>query len=308
LNRNVSTKTPNVIFLIIVLVAGTFAAFTPSFLIGVNAQSEPYYGYNSYEPTEYPPDYADREYNSYEPYYEMDDDRKLYGNNNYEPREYPSYQPDYKPEYPSDNNYKSKKDSKSVSLNKLKCINNNVNINGNNNGTINVGNSGKSATGSGTDEGYLGVGSPGGNYGEGYDNGYKKQKDQGFSCIINNNNNNTNVVSGGGNITDGNGNVNTCDENVRACFDALLNDEELQDLEDAFPFSITIMQTDPQPSITITIQSLDDFCEAIQETLGPQNISLLTIVVEEILIKAEIVITSAELQGLIRCIAEALDI
>src|SRR5918994_4918001 len=87
----------------------------------------------------------------------------------YEPREYPSYQPDYKTEYPSDNNYKSEKDSSSsVSINKLKCINNNVNINGNNTGDINVGNSGSSASSPGTDEGYLGVGSSGGNYGEGY--------------------------------------------------------------------------------------------------------------------------------------------
>jgi hypothetical protein len=228
-----------------------------------------------------------------------------YYKDTYQP-EYPSYSQDYEPEYPSygKDSYKSKDSSNSVSLNKLNCVNNNVNINGNNTGDVNVGNKGQAPTA----EGYIGAYSSGGN-GEGYDNnGYNKQKDQGFTCIINNNNNNTNVVSGGGNITDGNGNVNTCDENVRACFDALLNDEELQDLEDAFPFSITIMQTDPQPSITITIQSLDDFCEAIQETLGPQNISLLTTVVEEILIKAEIVITSAELQGLIRCIAEALDI
>jgi hypothetical protein len=180
LNKIVSTKNTSAIFLAIVLVLGTIATISQSFILG--AQAEPYYEmddrYDSYEP-----DYSDR--------------------NNYEPTEYPSYQPDYKPEYPSDNSYKSKKDSSnSVSLNKLKCINNNVNINGNNTGNINVGNSGRAATGPGTDEGYLGVGSSGGNYGEGYDNGYKKQKDQGFTCIINNNNNNTNIVAGGGNITE----------------------------------------------------------------------------------------------------------
>jgi hypothetical protein len=64
-----------------------------------------------------------------------------------------------------------------------------VNINGNNTGDINIGNSGSSATDSGTDKGYLGVGSFGGNNGEeGYGNRYNKQKDKGFNCIINNNN------------------------------------------------------------------------------------------------------------------------
>ena len=123
-----------------------------------------------------------------------------YYKDTYQP-DYPSYSQDYEPEYPSygKDSYKSK-DSSSVSINKLKCINNNVNINGNNTGDINVGNSGSSATGSGTDdEGYLGVGSSGGNYGEGYDNGYNKQKDAGFTCIINNNNTNINI--GGGNQT-----------------------------------------------------------------------------------------------------------
>jgi hypothetical protein len=174
-NKIVSIKF-NAIFLIIVLVAGTFAAISPSFIVGAQA----------------------------EPYYEMDNRY-----NSYEPTEYPSYQPDYKPEYPSDNNYKSKKESSnSVSINKLNCINNNVNINGNNTGAINVGNSGKTASSPGTDdEGYLGVGSSGANYGEGYDNGYKKQKDAGFTCVINNNNNNTNIVAGGGNGTDDGDNV-----------------------------------------------------------------------------------------------------
>ena len=191
MNNIISTKTTSSIFLGALLVLGTISTILPSFIVG--AQAEPYYDgmddrYDSYEPTEYPSKYTDNQYNTYET------------------REYPSYQPDYKPEYPSDNNsYKSEKDSSSssVSLNKLKCINNNVSINGNNTGNINVGNSGSSASSPGTyDEGYLGVGSSGGNYGEGYDNGYNKQKDAGFTCIINNNNNNTNIVAGGGNVTE----------------------------------------------------------------------------------------------------------
>ena len=314
MNNVISKKNTIAVFLAVILIAGIIAAFTPSFIIGVNAQSEPYYRDNRYgSEQEYPSEYSDsNSYNIYEPQYGMDNYKKSYSNDNYEQPEYPSYQPDYKPEYPSyeqDNkhDYKSKKDSSSsVSINKLKCINNNVNINGNNTGDINVGNKGQAPT----EEVYLSAYSSGGN-GEGYDNGYKKQKDQGFTCIINNNNNNnnnnTNVVAGGGN-----GNVNTCDENVRACFDALLNDEELQDLEDAFPFSITIQQQDPQPSIIITIQSLDDFCEAIQETFGAQNPLILSTILERILEDAGLEIgteiTQTEFQILFRCIAEALGI
>jgi len=67
-------------FLAIVLVAGTIAAISPSFIIRTAAQAEPYYGmddrYNSYEPIEYQIEYTD--------------------NNSYE-SEYPSYTPDYKP-------------------------------------------------------------------------------------------------------------------------------------------------------------------------------------------------------------------
>ena len=96
MNKIVSIKS-NAIFLAAILVAGTIATILPS----VQAQS--YYEDNIYEP-EYPSEYTDNQYNTYEP------------------REYPSYQPDYKPEYPSDNNYKSEKDSSSsVSINKLKC-------------------------------------------------------------------------------------------------------------------------------------------------------------------------------------------
>ena len=193
-------------FLAIVLVAGTITALSPSFMLGAEAQQdyrETDNRYNIYEPEpEYSTQYLEKEYNSYKPPYEKDTyETPSYGNNNYET---PSYgNNNYEtPSYGKDS-YKSKKDSSnSVSLNKLKCINNNVNINGNNTGDINVGNSGKSGASPGTyDEGYLGVGSSGGNYGEeGYDNGYKKQKDAGFTCIINNNNNNTNI-GGGGNQT-----------------------------------------------------------------------------------------------------------
>jgi hypothetical protein len=82
-------------------------------MVGASAQAQPYYG-------------IDNRYNSYEPIagYGMDNNyKKSYGNDNYESTEYPSYKPDYKPEYQSygeKDNYKSSKDSSSVSINKLK--------------------------------------------------------------------------------------------------------------------------------------------------------------------------------------------
>src|SRR5918993_2813462 len=240
-------------FLAIVLLTGTIATISPSFIVGAQAQQE-YNGidnrYNSYEPTEYPPEYTDN--NSYEP---TEYPPEYTDNNSYE-REYTSYTPDYKPQYPSyekDDRDKSKdSSSKSISINKLKCINNNVNINGNNNGTINVGNSGSSATGSGTDQGYLGVGSYGDN-GEGYNKGYNKQKDQGFTCIINNNNNNTIVT---GNVTDGN------EAETQPCEDCILDSlspEQEIDLEEAIQFL-----TD--------LPDLESLCEYLaDETILPLN-------------------------------------
>ena len=155
-------------FLIVILIAGTFAAIYPSFIMGVEAQGYPYYQ-------------LDNRYNIYE-----------------QETEYPSYQPDYKPIYPSyekDNKYKSKKDdNKSVSLNKLNCINNNVNINGNNTGDINVGNNGQVAPPLPTARGeYLNDDMYSGEEYSEYNNKHIKE-DKNFECIINNNNNNTVVI------------------------------------------------------------------------------------------------------------------
>ena len=57
--------------------------------------------------------------------------------NSYEPQ-YPSYKPDYKTKYPSDSKYMSK--DSNVNINKVECINTNLNINGNNTGDVNIGN------------------------------------------------------------------------------------------------------------------------------------------------------------------------
>jgi hypothetical protein len=98
-------------------------------------------------------------------------DRKSYGNDNY--------------------NYKSKYSYKkdSINLNKIKCINDNISVNGNNAGNVNVGNKG---------EGYQGANS----YGSGYYDGYGNNKQgKNLDCVINNNNNNTNIAISEGNQT-----------------------------------------------------------------------------------------------------------
>jgi hypothetical protein len=69
MKKIISTTKINTCFLAIVFLAGTFAAITPSFIIGVNAQAEPYYG-------------MDQRYNSYELEYGMDnsyDNKQSYG-------------------------------------------------------------------------------------------------------------------------------------------------------------------------------------------------------------------------------------
>jgi hypothetical protein len=104
-NKKIPRTTTNTIFLAIVLVAGTFAAISPSFIIGVNAQAEPY-------------DYGmEQKYSDYEQDYEMNSyDKKPYGNS-YE-TDYSSYDKDKY--YGKDRDYdKSKKDSSSsVSIKK----------------------------------------------------------------------------------------------------------------------------------------------------------------------------------------------
>ena len=86
MNKIVSTKKTSAIFLAIVLVAGTIALSSPSFIVG-DVQAQRDYG-------------MDKKYNSYEQDYEMNSyDKKPYGNS-YEPnyemdKKYNSYEPDY---------------------------------------------------------------------------------------------------------------------------------------------------------------------------------------------------------------------
>jgi hypothetical protein len=100
INKKLSRKSTSAVFLAIVLVAGTFAAISPSFVTGVNAQGET----NDYG--------LDDRYNSYEQDYGKDS----YGKKPYEQESYGKEK-------------EKSKDSKSDLLKKLKCNNINANIN-----------------------------------------------------------------------------------------------------------------------------------------------------------------------------------
>jgi hypothetical protein len=178
-----------------------------------------------------------------------------------------------------DNNYyKSQKDSsKSVIINKLKCINNNLNINGNNAGNINIGNKG---------QGYLGVYS---SDTEGYYDGHSK-KDKDFDCTINNNNTNTNVVAGGsGNVTDGNV-TDTCEE----CF-----------LDALGPTNLILLERVLDNLPDTATNNLEELCieVAIQIASGTSS-GEITDFINSTLSLAEITLDTAELESLVACLFE----
>jgi hypothetical protein len=319
-NKLTFTKKSSSIFLTAMLIAGTIAlssSSTSSFIVGAEAQT--YYdssemdnrhnsygptpGYtskytdsNSYEPTVkgYGNDniYDNRksyETNSYEPttpsYGNDKNYQKTYGNdNNYDKPQFQSYKPDYKSAYPSygkDDRDKSKDSSSSISINKLNCINNNLNINGNNTGDINVGNSGKSATGPGTDEGYLDVGSLSGNGEEGYGNGYNKQKGESFTCIINNNNINNNF--GAGNATDGNvTEPETCEECFRAFLTPVQISAYLQQVNPTSPPTLEQFCIDVGPGGIFDISESAFRTNLASVGVSPEDIELLIACLENV--------------------------
>ena len=110
----VSTKRISTIFLAIVLVAGTIALASPSFIVETAQAS-----------SDREKDYDDDD----------DDNKKSYGKDRDRDDKLRDYDKDYDEEdrksYGKDDRDKSKKDSrKSVFINKLKCNNINVNLNG----------------------------------------------------------------------------------------------------------------------------------------------------------------------------------
>ena len=268
-------KTTTAIFLAIVLLVGTFAAISPSFIIkGANAQSESEsynYGMN------------DDRYNDYKRGYGMDND---YDKKSYE------YKQKYPPYGKDDRKDKSKDSSESISINKFNCININLNINGNNTGDINIGNKGAA-------KGYVDDFSSGG---DGYDNEryyddrYDNKKDKGSDCIINNNNNNTNIVSGagGGNITE----LLTCEE----CFENFLSQEQIAVLEaDLANSGITVNIGDGP----VTVNNLADICVQLGLYTSVEDIVSF---VEAILDVANIDLTIGIFTDLILCILADLKI
>ena len=104
MSKIISTKKINSCFLAIVLIVGTLAAISPSFMVGAHAQQ---YG-------------MDQKYNSYEQDYGMDnsyDDKQSYGKDT--------------------NSYDKSKDSSTI-VKKVKCNNINANLNGFNGVDINA--------------------------------------------------------------------------------------------------------------------------------------------------------------------------
>ena len=151
MSKIVST-TINACFLAIVLIVGTFAAISPSFMIGAHAQQ---YG-------------MDQKYNSYEPDYGIDsfDDKQSYGKDS--------------------NSYDKSKDSSTI-VKKIKCNNINANVNGLEIDALPTALDGL-ATEAQADEGEIGAssfGSGGGSNGGGPSG---SDSDSRFVCINNNDN------------------------------------------------------------------------------------------------------------------------
>ena len=154
MSKILSTKKINAGFLAIVLIVGTFAAISPSFMVGAHAQQ---YGMDQ------------QKYNSYEPDYGMDryDDKQSYGKDS--------------------NSYDKSKDSSSTIVKKIKCNNINVNVNGFNG--VEVGTLPTALNGLATevqaseDEGEIGASSSGSD-GGGRPSG--SDSDSRFECINNN--------------------------------------------------------------------------------------------------------------------------
>jgi len=230
LNKIISRKKTSAIFLAIVLIAGTIATISPSFIIGAAAQAEPYYGmdnrYGSYEPREYPPEYQDsNNYNSYK-------------------SEYPSY--------PEDNSYHKSKDSSSVILKKINCNN----INSNNNGVdVNLGipNNDAIAEAQASDNEDQTATANGWGYDE-----RNKQNDNDFKFVcINNNDNENNVVVVNETTPEPPEPTITCEE----CFEESISPEALAILITSLEGGIPIIVDGKE----ITINSLAELCAALQD-------------------------------------------
>jgi hypothetical protein len=276
LNKIISKKTTSAIFLATVLVLGTIAVSSPSFMTRANAQADSYYEmdnrYDSYEPTEYT------------------------DNNSYEPTEYPSY----KPEYPSDNrDYKSKKDSSNTIVKKVKCNN----INSNNNGVnVNLGlpnNDALVEAQAADNEGQATTANGWGNDERNKQNG----NDFKFVCINNNDNENNIIETTPEPIPP---DTITCEE----CFTENLTPEQLAGLNSFLEGRqpVTVDGFD----IGIAINDLAAYCTLIslastEESLSETVRSILLALNERVL-PPEDAIPEPIIEEIIQCVLEALDI
>ncbi len=104
---------------------------------------------------------------------------------------YPSFMINVQGQQSYTNNYYKSNDDTNVNVNKIKCINDNININGVNSGNVNAGKKGV------TEEGNLGA------YSSNIDKGYYNDK-KASDCLVYNKNTNTNTVLTGGNSGGGN--------------------------------------------------------------------------------------------------------
>jgi hypothetical protein len=258
-SKIVSTKTTSAIFLAIVLLTGTIAAISPTFIIkGVNAQGDSYYGLDSHNDRKsygmddsygYP-DYRDdkKKYHSYGPTeFGMDKDKKPYGMDSYEPEYQQSYKPDYKPTYPSygekDNRDKSKDDKNVIDIKKIKC--NNINVNLNAAGGTGNGDNGNTPNENGNKT-----------------DGFKKIDRDGFTFICINNNNN--VVSGG-NVTEQEPDQVTCEE----CF-SILSDADREGFLGIVDAILTSLNVPHEELLTI-----GDLCEFLETSTYQDKRALL---------------------------------
>jgi hypothetical protein len=257
-----------------VLVAGTFALSSPSFMVEA-AQAQPYYG-------------MDKKYSSYEQDYEMTSyDKKIYKNS-------------YDSDYGKDRDYdKSKKDSSSsVSIKKIKCNNINANLNsvdasfgvppvdGDTNGAGDPGDPGDPVSAESIAANGMG--------GNGDRSFVDRENNFAFVCI--NNNNNTVVEAPA--VED---ECPKADE-IESCFRQVLSDS-------LFPRFVEALESEAGITVEIngqevTLRSFEDICFALEGLTFEQ----LTIAIGDIIAGAEIELTFPSLSGLIQCISTALDI
>ena len=272
MSKEVLTKEINAGFLVIVLLAGTFAAISPSFMVG--AQAEPYYG-------------MDNNYNNYEQEYGMDsyDDKQSYGKD-------------------SNSNDKSK-DSSNVIEKKIKCNNINVNVNGFNGvevGTLPTALNGLATDeAQATDEGEIGASSFGSG-GSGNDGRPSSGQGSDKWCL---NNNEFAVVVGEEPVPPEPPVEEECAEagDIESCFEQFGFEDQYEELSDELnsPEGLTVEIN----GVDVTLRSFADICSAFEGLTYEQLQSAVVAIFTELAPPGTFPVIRV---SLLLCIAQALDI